>query len=220
MALSKGSTTLASDFIALKARIKAECARRKYNGSVEKYASSAYDYTVTPVAGNHPLPEHYNKIIVPFNNLSGSNLPTKNVGNVVPYLSTVSSQLAVLESYQPTDGSSGCKSSCTGLCQGTCTTGCTGCTGDCTGTCSNTCTGSCSNSCTGTCGGSCSGSCTNSCSGACGDACSQSCTSSCYTLCTGGCKGNCEGSCGGGCTSCTGGCAGYCTASGGVHPAD
>ena len=67
MALSEGNVILASDFIALKARVKAECKRRKYNGSVEAYAGSSYDYTVKPKNGNVPLPEHFNKIIVPMN---------------------------------------------------------------------------------------------------------------------------------------------------------
>ena len=187
MALTKGSTTLASDFIALKARIKAECARRKYNGSVAQYASSSYDYTVPPVAGNHLLPEHYNKLIVPFNKLTGSNLQTKNVGDIVPYLSDVSKKLAELESYQPTDGSSGCKASCTGMCQGTCASGCVGCTGSCEGSCSNSCT---------------------SCSGGCSVVCYDGCDVGCYSRCAENCENACLNGCLGGCMF---GCMGYCT---------
>jgi hypothetical protein len=38
----------ASRLIDLKARIKAECQRRKYNGSVESYGGSNYDYSTIP----------------------------------------------------------------------------------------------------------------------------------------------------------------------------
>ena len=41
MALTKDSLLSAADIKALKARVKAECARRKYAGSVADYASAA-----------------------------------------------------------------------------------------------------------------------------------------------------------------------------------
>lgn len=197
MSLAAGNTILASDFINLKARIKAECARRKYNGSVASYANSQYDYTVTPTAGNHVLPEHYNKIVVPYNALTGSNLPRKKVDDVVPALKNISDNLAILEAKSPEDPSSGCKASCTGLCQGTCASGCTSCTGSCT----NACT-----SCTGGCKASCTGGCT-SCTGGCGDICHTDCATGCYSKCDDSCSPTCSYNCA---LSCTGSCEGGC----------
>ena len=135
MALSEGNVILASDFIAIKARVKAECARRKYNGSVESYAGSSYDYTVTPTDGNVPLPEHFNKIIVPMNAMVDTGRSQTQNGYLVRAMNDIDSALTTLESIAETASSSGCKSSCTGLCQGTCTTGCSGCTGSCSGGC-------------------------------------------------------------------------------------
>ena len=65
MSIGLHNPVLAQDFISIKARVKAECARRKYNGSVKSYSSASYDYTVQPTAGGVPIPEHFNKIIVP-----------------------------------------------------------------------------------------------------------------------------------------------------------
>ena len=81
MALTVNNKYLASDFIALKARVKAECARRKYTGSVETYASSKYDYTVTPTDGGLVLPEHVNKLITPLNAIASTGLTTKKTGD-------------------------------------------------------------------------------------------------------------------------------------------
>ena len=195
MSLAVNNTILASDFISLKARIKAECSRRKYYGSVEKYASSQYDYTVTPVAGNAPLPEHYNKIIVPYNALSGSKLAVKTSQEVIPALKTLSDNLSTLEQISADSDSSGCKSSCTGLCQGTCTGTCTS---GCTGSCSGTCSGSCSGGCGGACSIDCTGVCSDSCQLDCGYDCGSMCVYSCSGDCTGGCLTGCEGSCSGG----------------------
>lgn len=186
MSLAVNNLILASDFIALKARIKAECARRQYNGSVAQYASATYDYTVSPESGNAPLPEHYNKIIVPYNALTGSKLATKSAQNIIPALQSVSDGLAVLEQISVDSDSSGCKSSCTGLCQGTCASGCT----SCTGSCANSCT-----SCTGGCTGSCTDGCTDNCTDACAFNCSSYCANSCYTSCSEGCLNACKGSC-------------------------
>lgn len=187
MALSEGNVILASDFIAIKARVKAECARRKYNGSVESYAGSNYDYTVTPQDGNVPLPEHFNKIIVPMNAMVNTGRSQTQNGYLVRAMNDIDSALTTLESITETASSSGCKASCTGLCQGACTTGCTGCTGGCSGSCG----GSCSSGCSGGCRTTCTSLCANDCTAAC----EESCYSNCYHSCSGGCAGECKGTC-------------------------
>lgn len=187
MALSEGNVILASDFIAIKARVKAECARRKYNGSVESYAGSNYDYTVTPQDGNVPLPEHFNKIIVPMNAMVNTGRSQTQNGYLVRAMNDIDSALTTLESITETASSSGCKASCTGLCQGTCTTGCTGCTGGCSGSCGTGCANGCS--------GGCRTTCTSLCADDCTAACEESCYSNCYHSCSGGCAGECKGTC-------------------------
>ena len=187
MGINIGDVITASDFIALKARVKAECERRKYNGSVESYAGSEYDYTVAPQAGNVPLPEHFNKIIVPMNAMVDTGRTATQNGFLVRQLKDISDSLTTLESIKFTAESSGCKASCTGLCQGTCTTECSGCTGSCSGGCGGRCTGSCKNSCDQTCTYSCYDNCDSGCYG--------ECATGCDSTCLGGCKGACRGSC-------------------------
>ena len=193
MALSEGNVILASDFIAIKARVKAECARRKYNGSVESYAGSSYDYTVTPTDGNVPLPEHFNKIIVPMNAMVDTGRSQTQNGYLVRAMNDIDSALTTLESIAETASSSGCKSSCTGLCQGTCTTGCSGCTGSCSGGCGGGCSGGCKNSCDWTCTRVCYDNCESGCYGECATGCSGGCTGGCSSLCKGSCKTTCVG---------------------------
>ena len=191
MPLETGNSILASDFISLKARIKAECARRKYNGSVASYASSQYDYTITPSAGDAPRPEHYNKIIIPFNAITGRNLSTKANDDIIPSLEDVSDTLETLEATDVRSSNTGCNASCTGLCKGTCTGNCSsGCTGTCTGGCGSNCSGGCTGSCQSSCAVACS-----SCSNSCGTACSSGCGNNCTSSCTGGCSKMCMGTC-------------------------
>lgn len=190
MGVNVGDVISASDFISLKARVKAECERRAYNGSVSSYATSAYDYTVTPTSGALPLPEHFNKIIVPMNAIVDTGRTTTQSGFLVWQLKNISDSLTTLESIEATAASSGCKASCTGLCQGTCTTGCTGCTGDCGGSCVS----ACSNGCGSGCAQSCTGSCDTTCTGYCEESCAKNCESNCTGGCLIGCKGSCVGS--------------------------
>lgn len=189
MGVNVGDVISASDFISLKARVKAECERRAYNGSVSSYATSAYDYTVTPTSGALPLPEHFNKIIVPMNAIVDTGRTTTQSGFLVWQLKNISDSLTTLESIEATAASSGCKASCTGLCQGTCTTGCTGCTGDCGGSCVS----ACSNGCGSGCAHSCTGSCDTTCTGYCEESCAKNCESNCTGGCMVGCKGSCVG---------------------------
>lgn len=189
MALSEGNVILASDFIAIKARVKAECARRKYNGSVEQYSQSAYDYTVIPQDGNVPLPEHFNKIIVPLNAIADTGRTQTQSGYFVRALNDIDTILINLESIEDTASSSGCKASCTGLCQGTCTTGCTGCTGGCSGSCVSGCSYGCSGVCGSQCVYSCYDTCESTCTGYCGSGCADGCLGGCKTICKGTCTG-------------------------------
>lgn len=189
MGINVDDVITASDFISLKARIKAECERRAYNGSVASYATSAYDYTVTPTSGDVPLPEHFNKIIVPMNAIVNTGRTTTQSGFLVRQLKSISDSLTALESIDATASSSGCKASCTGLCQGTCATGCTGCTGDCGGSC----VAACANGCGSGCAFTCEGRCETTCTGTCEESCYVHCTSTCRDGCKDGCKGSCTG---------------------------
>ena len=181
MALSVGNIILASDFINLKNRVKAECARRKYIGSVEQYSGAAYDYTVIPSPGNPVLAEHYNKIVIPMNAILDTGYSEKAKGDAIPELATLSSILSTLEAEGDDENISSCRASCTGLCKGSCAGLCTGCSGGCASTCSSGCSGGCS-SCT-----SCTGSCTGctSCVGGCSGTCTSSCKGYCRLYCTG-----------------------------------
>lgn len=189
MGINVGDVITASDFISLKARVKAECERRAYNGSVASYATSAYDYIVVPTSGTVPLPEHFNKIIVPMNAIVNTGRTTTQSGYLVRQLKSISDSLTTLEAIDATASSSGCKASCTGLCQGTCATGCTGCTGGCSGSCGSGCSTGCSGGCRTTCRDLCADDCTG--------VCEESCSSYCSGGCDGGCKGYCKGSCSG-----------------------
>lgn len=192
MALNSGDVFSATDFINLKARVKAECARRKYNGSVASYATATYDYTVVPSANTVPLPEHFNKIITPMNAMVNTGRSTVSSGSLVAQLASISSALSTLEAKDVTASNSGCKSSCTGLCQGTCT---------------GTCTSGCSSGCKGSCKGSCSGSCASQCIDTCKDVCASDCTATCGLGCSFGCVDTCSGTCSDGCM---GACKGWC----------
>lgn len=189
MALGVSNPILSSDFINLKARVKAECERRHYNGSVAQYADARYDYTIQPTPSSIPLPEHLNKIIIPLNAITDTGISQTRSGYLTRTIQSASNILTTLEAIEPDSANSGCKSTCTGLCQGTCASGCTGCSG----TCQNGC------------GGGCSGSCSTSCSF---DGCSNGCDDSCAFNCSEWCANGCSGTCSGGCIS---GCKGSCT---------
>ena len=216
MALAVGNEILASDFVALKARIKAECARRQYNGSVASYAGTDYDYTVLPADGNVPLPEHFNKIIEPLNAIIDTGRQKTRGGYLVRALNDIDSELTTLEAIPVDAASSGCKASCTGLCQGTCSAGCKNtCAGECKGTCEGSCVAVCAESCRYGCEGGCLDSCTGSCSGGCGDSCTGGCGDSCLDTCKNGCTGSCKRECANSCATtcfadCTNGCQDSC----------
>jgi hypothetical protein len=66
------------EIISLKSRVKAECLRRRYTGSVSSYGSSSYDFNITPNTGVEALTEHHDKISVPLNAINNSNNLTIN----------------------------------------------------------------------------------------------------------------------------------------------
>lgn len=191
MALNSQNQILASDFVSLKARVKAEMNRRCRSGSLTAYAGSAYDYSVVPANGVIVKPEHLNKLVVPINAISPSGYTEKAAGDAVPELATLDAKLAAHEAYPMRGSGSDCASGCSGLCSSGCYNTCSGCGGSCSYDCSG-CSGTCSGGCDTTCSGSCSG----SCGGACWrDGCTSNCTAACRMDCTGGCKGNCGSIC-------------------------
>ena len=70
MAYESGVKIAATDFVNLKARVKAEMNRRKGTGSLTSYAGTSYDYTTTPASGGKILEEHIDKLIVPLSNVN------------------------------------------------------------------------------------------------------------------------------------------------------
>lgn len=213
----------------LKAKVKAECLRRQYTGSVAAYGGAAYDYTVAPATGGVARKEHYEKLAVPMNAINATDTPATDGARIISESEIAAMETKVaayaLRSIYDTSGTD-CSASCTGMCYSctSCTscsgcsgcgdacTGCTGCGGGCAGGCTScsSCTGSCSDVCTGCsgCGSGCANQCTTGCNATClgCSSCSGTCFG-CSNTCTGGCKSGCSGTC----TSCSGGCGASCT---------
>ena len=137
----------ASEITALKAKIKAECARRNGYGSLTSYAASNYDFSVAPTDGQVMLEEHGKKTIDIL-------LAVKDVGDlhfvkkdeIVPasFTTDLSAYVDKLATEPSTSTTSSCRGACTGLCLGTCHSACDGCSSTCNG-CSS-CTGASKNS--------------------------------------------------------------------------
>ena len=190
----------------LKAKVKAECLRRKYTGSVENYGSSTYDFSNNPTVGGVIGREYYDKNATPLNAINNNLVPKANITNAenVALNDEIYNMDYQVSAWMTTDKTnkdhSDCANSCTGLCLS--------CTGSCTSGCSNTCRANCANDCTGVCGDGC----TNSCR-----VCGSGCSGSCYGDCDGGCKGTCSVTCGyEGCSGvcqegCKSNCSGTCT---------
>lgn len=164
-------------YTALKARIKAECKRRAYNGSVSSYGGTSYDYIITPVSGGVILKEHRDKLAIPLNAINSDIVSDASNQTVIKEtdISVMEAFTTTLEARSKTNNSgSDCKSGCTGLCYS--------CTGQCVNGCSD-CGGRCSSSCSGDCDG-CRG-----CGSGCADTCSKSCQGACQSSCVGYCDG-------------------------------
>lgn len=202
MALESKNQTLASDFISLKARVKAEMQRRKYTGSLTKYAGAEWDYVVQPTAGGKLLPEHYNKIIEPLNAIAPTGFDTPiTQGDHAIAIKVAVDKLAEYEKKTPSSGANDCAVSCSGRCTTSCGSDCNISCGGCSSTCSG-----CSSTCNDTCSGTCS-TCGGACQGSCGIQCGYSCYLSCRTGCGTDCGKTCNLSCGNGCGM---GCGGSC----------
>lgn len=209
MSLASTNAILASDFVSLKTRVKAEMNRRKYVGSLTAYAGTTYDYAVTPVSGGIVSAEHINKLVIPVNAIAASGYTAKNSGEAIPELSTFDTKLKAHES-QALYGATDCASSCSGLCRTACSDTCSGCTGcsgcgGCDTTCSGTCSGGCDGGCSG-CGSGCNAGCAPTCAGGCW---TDGCTSNCTAACRMDCETGCSTSCG---TACRRVCGGTCYA--------
>ena len=179
MALNSQNKIFADDFINIKARVKAEMNRRKYNGSLVSYAGTDYDYTITPAPGVLIKPEHVNKLFVPVNAITPSGYTEKVKGDAVPELDTFDIKLRAHEAYPLRGSGTDCASSCSGLCSSGCYNTCSGCGGVCSYGC----------------GSGCEGDCYGNCKGDCGDGCTATCgtCNGCSTNCWGGCDANCWG---------------------------
>lgn len=146
----------AQRMIDLKAKVKAECQRRRYRGRIDNtYGSATYDFATVPTVGGLALQEQHDKISVPLSAINSDNVPA----NTSPAHQLIKeSEIANMEAWVTAwskinkyANNSGCKVSCTGLCAGcTACTGCSGCDGctgctDCSG-CSG-CNGACASDC-------------------------------------------------------------------------
>lgn len=191
----------ADRFLELKQRVKAECLRRAYNGSVASYGGAEYDYVVSPEVGKVVLEEHREKIATPLNAINSDQVSQTSGERIVQQsdLTAMEAFVTTLEKRTKTDKTgSDCKSGCTGMCYN--------CTGICTGTCSGTCDGGCVG-----CGSSCSNNCSRTCSGTCRGTCKNGCRG-CGNMCSTSCSGTCKGGCDTTCTGCRGTCSTSCTA--------
>ena len=200
----------------LKAKVKAECLRRKYTGSVENYGSSTYDFSNNPTVGGVIKKEYYDKNATPLNVINNNLVPKANITDTenVALNDEIYNMDYQVSAWMTTDKTnkdhSDCAVSCTGLClscTGSCTSGCSGtcsviCGQNCSGKCSGGCSG-CGSGCSGGCSGSCSGNCRGTCSVACGNA---GCSAKCAEGCSNGCSGTCTTNCGRCGTSCSGAC--------------
>ena len=171
----------AQRFADLKARVRAECLRRCYTGSVAAYGGAAYDFS-NPAADGHTVDvEHYEKLAYPLAQINSAKVNGVDGDRIVTDddLTAFEAALTLFEARAMTDKTQGdCQASCTGACYTGCTSGCKG-----------NCTQSCADDCVGQCTG-------------CGSGCADSCSGSCRGTCTGcgsGCDGQCSG-CGSGCS--------------------
>ena len=203
----------------LKAKVKAECLRRKYTGSVENYGSSTYDFSNNPTVGGVIRKEYYDKNATPLNAINNTLVPKANITNTenVALNDEIYNMYYQVSAWMTTDKTnknhSDCAVSCTGLCL-SCTGSCTsGCSGTCSVICGQNCSGGCSGGCSG-CGSGCSGSCSGSCSGNCKGTCTTTCGyAGCSAKCAEGCSNGCSGTCTTSCGRCGTNCSGACTTS-------
>lgn len=189
----------ASDLKDIKEAIKAELKRRDGYGDVSSYASTQYDITDYPKAGEKIKSEHGQKTIdlllkiTDYKDLSsvqaGKPIPSAFNRELIDFCNELSKEKFTGESEKTVQDlfpdrepeHSSCKSQCTGLCVGSCINQCNGCTG-----CHSTCGSGCATSCTGACTGDCVSTCSTTCANTCKGTCANGCSTGCVTNCTGG----------------------------------
>lgn len=208
----------AQRFADLKARVRAECLRRCYTGSVAAYGGVDYDYTNPAETGHTIDTEHYEKLAFPLAQINSSKVNGVDGDRVITDedITAFESALTLFEARAMTDKTRGdCEASCTGACY-------TGCTSECGGTCTQLCSEDCSSQCTTGCGKNCKNECSDSCKDGCygcgGDctelcrSCGGGCDDTCLTGCQWSCQNGCEGNCKKTCTQTCGdeGCVGSC----------
>ena len=143
----------AEKVIELKAKIKAEMLRRNGHGSLEKYAGSSYDFTITPVKGELIKAEHGQKTvdlllkIEDYGDLTLSEQYSKIPSSFTEELLTEIDRLASETKTGLLTEKSSCRGDCTGLCVGSCIGQCNGCT-SCTASCGTGCASGCKSACT------------------------------------------------------------------------
>lgn len=220
---SSGSIVDIDRLTKLKAKVKAECLRRKYTGSVENYGSSTYDFSNNPTVGGVIKREYYDKNATPLNAINNNLVPKANITDAenVALNDEIYNMDYQVSAWMTTDKTNkehtDCAVSCTGLClscTGSCTSGCSGtCSVICGQNCSGKCSGGCSGGCSG-CGSGCSGGCSGSCSGNCKGTCTTTCGyAGCSAKCAEGCSNGCSGTCTTSCGRCGTNCSGACTTS-------
>lgn len=220
---SSGSIVDIDRLTKLKAKVKAECLRRKYTGSVENYGGSTYDFSNNPTIGGIIKREYYDKNATPLNAINNNLVPKANITDAknVALNDEIYNMDYQVSAWMTTDKTNknhtDCAVSCTGLClscTGSCTNGCSGtCSVICGWSCSGGCSGGCSGSCSG-CGSGCSGGCSGSCSGNCKGTCTTTCGyAGCSAKCAEGCSNGCSGTCTTSCGRCGTNCSGACTTS-------
>ena len=205
----------AQRFNELKTKVKNECLRRKYVGSVEEYGGSSWNFSNTPNTDREIEEDHYRKLSIPVRKINWKVTPNGPFDRIIndDDLLSFETNITAFEGREiddyttPTD----CSSSCTGTCTTSCTTGCgSSCTGTCTGGCSGSCKSGCSGGCKSGCT-SCTGGCSNTCETGCGSGCIGECFSSCYNAaCSNDCTTVCGKDCGTDCSSGGGACGNEC----------
>lgn len=144
-------------------------------GSLKKYASQEYDFSIMPQNGKQISDEHIRKIVDPLleiNDFLPDNSLKKERTALEMTLEKAENFADKMLNIQKDAKVSGCRGNCTGLCELACASTCMGCA-SCSGNCSTTCGKQCSDGCSGGCGG-CTGGCSNGCTHTCGAGCTTS----------------------------------------------
>ncbi len=201
MAIEKDNIISASDFNNLKAKIDAECRRRRYIGSVYSLPDQ-YAYENQPQTNGIIKKEHFQKIAVELDAITGDEYENQNgvihdevLSNIDKKIDEIAiySNIIIGSPYDRILGITGCASSCTGICYDSCATACQeNCYNKCGERCENTCIFMCGATCEEFCGAQCRVSCITSCGGSCTTSCGQTCQDGCVVECADNCTWACR----------------------------